>query len=700
MPTDSKGIQGDSREDTATKMSRQKENLLRSSSKETPPDKDSSDDLLTVEKPRKTLPEESSGSHLSESNMTIVVHKVDLVEDKDRTQKLKLRDATVAQAHRLQHSLKNLVHWAPKREAEEAQAAKAKLHPPDRGSSPPDFILSLAAQWSGCQGVASFTAADLKGLVALWIVRDHAEPASWALYDPRRQTYEVRLFCPLRLEEQVDLDAQPEAVVGVSLTSAELPHGDIGAFLFGGKDEKDELLSDLWFYSKGPRKWKKLRCSGKTPDRRCNHAAAFSSRTNVFFVSGGEGENGKVLESAFQLVKGMLAVVTLLLSSLVLVSFDTLAYVTYTFFLSMRSRFKSVADACESIGYCSPLGPCGRVNRLWDLALNICNTPVLGMPVRAVMEVNSSFVPGEWKELRAKERPAARSHHAVSAICSSNGSEQLLLFGGLVDGSDSDDLWSIDIESELKTNTWKRITDTDGRPPARRHGHSMMTFGSRCFIFGGMGRHWMGWEISYFDMNAFDVEVSAWFEILLLSPLAAMPPHGYAVATGDPNMMFHIFASGASSNSDGLVYRVSGVCSTLDFSLLAQGLMDIRIVSSDTKRRQEELCLEVNTIRSDLQNLMTTTTSQSGRTEGLAAIWNSMVQRVDAAYREVIKTMGGAQILGIKVSELLAEVAARESQAKERTLALEKQLTVLLMRLAEADTVRAATNEERPQEEV
>ncbi|OEH79973.1 kelch motif family related protein [Cyclospora cayetanensis] len=580
-------------------MSRQKENLLRSSSKETPPDKDSSDDLLTVEKPRRTLPEESSGSHLSESNMTIVVHKVDLVEDKDRTQKLKLRDATVAQAHRLQHSLKNLVHWAPKREAEEAQAAKAKLHPPDRGSSPPDFILSLAAQWSGCQGVASFTAADLKGLVALWIVRDHAEPASWALYDPRRQT----------LEEQVDLDAQPEAVVGVSLTSAELPHGDIGAFLFGGKDEKDELLSDLWFYSKGPRKWKKLRCSGKTPDRRCNHAAAFSSRTNVFFVSGGEGENGKVLESAFQLVKG------------------------------------------------------------------------------------------EWKELRAKERPAARSHHAVSAICSSNGSEQLLLFGGLVDGSDSDDLWSIDIESELKTNTWKRITDTDGRPPARRHGASpyelcvlLQAFYddvARVVLFS-----------SFTDMNAFDVEVSAWFEILLLSPLAAMPPHGYAVATGDPNMMFHIFASGASSNSDGLVYRVSGVCSTLDFSLLAQGLMDIRIVSSDTKRRQEELCLEVNTIRSDLQNLMTTTTSQSGRTEGLAAIWNSMVQRVDAAYREVIKTMGGAQILGIKVSELLAEVAARESQAKERTLALEKQLTVLLMRLAEADTVRAATNEERPQEEV
>ena len=46
------------------------------------------------------------------------------------------------------------------------------------------------------------------------------------------------------------------------------------------------------------------------------------------------------------------------------------------------------------------------------------------------------------------------------------------------------------------------------------------------------------------DMNAYDAEVSSWFEIPLLSPLAATSSHGYAVATGDPNSMLHIFASG------------------------------------------------------------------------------------------------------------------------------------------------------------
>lgn len=46
------------------------------------------------------------------------------------------------------------------------------------------------------------------------------------------------------------------------------------------------------------------------------------------------------------------------------------------------------------------------------------------------------------------------------------------------------------------------------------------------------------------DMNAYDVEVSSWFSVNLLSPLADLPSHGLAVATGDPSTMLHVFAAG------------------------------------------------------------------------------------------------------------------------------------------------------------
>ena len=46
------------------------------------------------------------------------------------------------------------------------------------------------------------------------------------------------------------------------------------------------------------------------------------------------------------------------------------------------------------------------------------------------------------------------------------------------------------------------------------------------------------------DMNAFDIEVSSWFSVNLLSPFANLPSHSLAVATGDPSTMLHVFASG------------------------------------------------------------------------------------------------------------------------------------------------------------
>lgn len=146
--------------------------------------------------PKETLPDRGSSNGLPASEKTTVgsqqegspVQNKSVVSPEDTKRRQKLLDATAAQAQKLQNSLKGLIPWHTRQGSEDGQS-KGKVAPPDRGSSPPDFILNLTVNWPGCQGLTSFKAADLGLKVALWIVDCPDAPASLVLYDPQRKKY-------------------------------------------------------------------------------------------------------------------------------------------------------------------------------------------------------------------------------------------------------------------------------------------------------------------------------------------------------------------------------------------------------------------------------------------------------------------------------------------------------------------------------
>ncbi|CDJ52849.1 hypothetical protein EBH_0052880 [Eimeria brunetti] len=96
--------------------------------------------------------------------------------------------AAAAAASRLQQALKSLAPWDSKQgKEEESQPRGPPIEAPVKGTSPPGFILTLTANWPGCQALCSFTAADLGPKVALWSVEAPSSPASFVFYDPKKK---------------------------------------------------------------------------------------------------------------------------------------------------------------------------------------------------------------------------------------------------------------------------------------------------------------------------------------------------------------------------------------------------------------------------------------------------------------------------------------------------------------------------------
>ncbi|CDJ59645.1 hypothetical protein, conserved [Eimeria maxima] len=289
----------------------------------------------------------------------------------------------------------------------------------------------------------------------------------------------------------------------------------------------------------------------------------------------------------------------------------------------------------------------------------------------------------EWVELANQDAPPPRTHHSLSVVEGATTGESLLLFGGLVDGSDTNDLWVLPIAS--KKPAWHRLGEVSGTPPAKRHGHSATVAGPRCFIFGGVGKHWMGWEISYFDMNAYDVEVSSWFSVNLLSPLADLPSHGLAVATGDPSTMLHVFAAGEKSWNDGSIFRLAAVCSTLDISFFAQGLRNAKVVSADNRMRKDELRLAVDELTATVEEDNRLANSVSSKTDELVEQWESLLRSISETHSDVLKKLQMAQELEAKTAAIASDTAAREAAAAEKCDELQRQLEYFQLRLDESE---------------
>lgn len=91
---------------------------------------------------------------------------------------------------RLQFALKRLSLWDAEPGKEEARG-RNHFRAPANGSSPPEFVVSLTANWPDCQALCSFMVADLGSKVALWTVETPTTPASFLVYDPRRRRYKT-----------------------------------------------------------------------------------------------------------------------------------------------------------------------------------------------------------------------------------------------------------------------------------------------------------------------------------------------------------------------------------------------------------------------------------------------------------------------------------------------------------------------------
>ncbi|CDI84714.1 Kelch motif family protein, related [Eimeria praecox] len=289
----------------------------------------------------------------------------------------------------------------------------------------------------------------------------------------------------------------------------------------------------------------------------------------------------------------------------------------------------------------------------------------------------------EWIEMENEDAPPPRTHHSLSVIEGPTTGENLLLFGGLVDGADTNDLWALPLGS--KKPTWYSIREASGTPPAARHGHSATVAGPRCFIFGGIGRHWLGWDVPYFDMNAYDIEASSWFSISLLSPLADLPSHGLAVATGDPSTMLHVFAAGDKSWNEGAIYRLAAVCSTLDISFAAQGLRHAKVVSADNRKRKEDMQAAVDEVRALVREGENSCSFMSSKAEELAERWESLIRAIGDTHSDVLAKLEVAQQLEENATAVASEVMAREAAVTAKCEELQRQMEHFQLRLSEYD---------------
>lgn len=251
-------------------------------------------------------------------------------------------------------------------------------------------------------------------------------------------------------------------------------------------------------------------------------------------------------------------------------------------------------------------------------------------------------------------------------------------------------------------------------------------------------------------MNVYDVEVSSWFEIPLLSPLANTLSHGYAVAAGDPDSTFHIFAAGeavgttgwsrfqrqgswrpcltaflpaielilslgermkdfrvtqftsldvvvrpgASPTSDGAVYSVGAVCSTLDVSVIAQGINDTKVVTGDSKQKVTELSSNIQVLNSTVTREQNAFNSLAAKADHLAATLKSLMLRIEQAHADVVKKLEIAQAFEPRAQGVAAEAAAHESEGRIKVEAMDKKMAELTQKLKNLENLRAAAQNE------
>ena len=135
----------------------------------------------------------------------------------------------------------------------------------------------------------------------------------------------------------------------------------------------------------------------------------------------------------------------------------------------------------------------------------------------------------EWTRVKASSDapdacPVGRYGHTVAIVGS-----KFYVFGGQVDGTFMNDLWSFDLNSLKGVPTWERVTPASDLPP-KRTGHASVTFKDKIYIFGGTDG-----QYHYNDTWCYDVTTNSWKELSCIGYIP-VPREGHATCLVDDVM--------------------------------------------------------------------------------------------------------------------------------------------------------------------
>lgn len=134
----------------------------------------------------------------------------------------------------------------------------------------------------------------------------------------------------------------------------------------------------------------------------------------------------------------------------------------------------------------------------------------------------------EWTRVKSEDAeagPTGRYGHTVSIV-----GARFFVFGGQVDGSFMNDLWSFDLNSLKSVPKWELIKPSTGDAPPRRTGHASVTYNNKIYIFGGTDG-----QFHYNDTWCYDVAANSWKELSCIGYIP-VPREGHATCLVDDVM--------------------------------------------------------------------------------------------------------------------------------------------------------------------